>query len=278
MHLGRIVPKLTLQQADRIDRLELGIIVPGLELTCVDFTSVEHDPLDEPRMRRQLHLDVVDRTPLVDGSNVEDRQFVVLEILQVVRVLDRHIGNRNREGQDRVEQADQSHLVLGGPKGFLECEIVGRTDTNRLHLAISLLSQEMFFRECITPIFGARTRIPQTLPRLVRSFVSLAFASLAPRRERLFRRGPGSCPRACVSPQRRKGRKGKQLRPSCAWHQFFHQEPLKEPPRALPTICTATKQHAPTLGITYGLVSKTLAATSKRLRHLRCRRPERHVG
>ena len=99
MHLGRIVPKLTLQQADRIDRLELGIIVPGLELTCVDFTSVEHDPLDEPRMRRQLHLDVVDRTPLVDCANVQDRQFVVLEILQVVRVRDRHIDNRNREGR-----------------------------------------------------------------------------------------------------------------------------------------------------------------------------------
>ena len=64
-------------------------------------------------MRRQLHLDVVDRTPLFDGSNIEDRQLVVLEILQVVRVLDRHIHNRNREGQDRVEQADQSQLVLG---------------------------------------------------------------------------------------------------------------------------------------------------------------------
>jgi hypothetical protein len=52
-----------------------------------------------------------------------------LEILQVVRVLDRHIDDRNREGQDRVEQAD---------------------------------------------------------PRLVRSFVSLGFASLAPWRETLF--------------------------------------------------------------------------------------------
>jgi hypothetical protein len=64
MHLGRIVPKLTLQQAYRIDRLELRIIVSGLELTCVDFTSVEYDPLDESSMRRQLHLDIVDRTTL----------------------------------------------------------------------------------------------------------------------------------------------------------------------------------------------------------------------
>jgi hypothetical protein len=46
-------------------------------------------------MRRQLHLDIVDRTPLVDGTNVQDRQFVVLEILQVVRVLDRHIDDWN---------------------------------------------------------------------------------------------------------------------------------------------------------------------------------------
>jgi hypothetical protein len=67
--------------------------------------------------------------------------------------------------------------------------LITYNNTNRLHLAISLSTPGNVFRECITPIFGARPIVPQTNPHLGRSF-----ASLKPWRESFFWRGPGSCP------------------------------------------------------------------------------------
>ena len=51
--------------------------------------------------------------------DVHYRQFVGLEVLQVVRVHNRHFDNRGRPLQERIQQADERTSFLGVANDFL---------------------------------------------------------------------------------------------------------------------------------------------------------------
>ena len=107
------------------------MLVSRLELAGVELATIKDDPLDQALIRRQLHLDVVNRPRAINRLDVENRQFVLLEILDVEWVLQRDLDDRRFRPENRVEQADQGDAVLPRAECLLEGEIVDRSDSKR---------------------------------------------------------------------------------------------------------------------------------------------------
>ena len=128
---GCLRPKNAVYQADRIDGMEVRVVVALLELAGVEFAAVKDDALHQARKNRQLHLDVVDRPRAIDRLDVQNRQFVVLEILQVEGIFEGDLDDRRLRLENRVEQTDQGDAVLRGPKGFLEGKIIDGANSKR---------------------------------------------------------------------------------------------------------------------------------------------------
>ena len=105
---GRVRPQDTVDQPDRIDRIEGLVFLSLLELAGVEFAPVKDHPLHQALVGRQLHLHVVNRPRAISRLDVENRQLVVLEILGVEGVLEGNIDNRLLRPEDRVQQADQA--------------------------------------------------------------------------------------------------------------------------------------------------------------------------
>ena len=61
--------------------------------------------------------------------SVENRQFVVLEILNAEGVLQPDFDDRLLRPKDCVQQADQGPAILRRTEGFLEGKIIGRSDS-----------------------------------------------------------------------------------------------------------------------------------------------------
>lgn len=77
-------PKHSIDQADRIDGLELRVIVASLELPSINLATVEDDSLDQAFKDRKLNLNIIDRPHLVNGFDIENRQLVIFEVLEVI--------------------------------------------------------------------------------------------------------------------------------------------------------------------------------------------------
>ena len=67
---------------------------------------------------------------LIDRFEVEDRKFVFLEILKVVRINDSDIDDSVAQVQDGVEQADKNQFVLRRPKDLFKREVVNRPNSD----------------------------------------------------------------------------------------------------------------------------------------------------
>jgi len=73
------------------------------------------------------------RPVLIDRSDIQDRELVVMEILEVKRIFKRHVDDCVGQVEDRVEQAHQRQFISRRTKRFFEGEIIRRSNADWNH-------------------------------------------------------------------------------------------------------------------------------------------------
>ena len=124
-----ILPEDAVYQAYRINGIQLRVIVPSIQLPCIDLAAVKHDTLNKAIENRQLHLNVVDRSVCIDCLDVQNGKFVIKEVLQVVRVGNCYVDDRNAQTKDCVQKTNERQLIGNCPKNLFESEIVDGADS-----------------------------------------------------------------------------------------------------------------------------------------------------
>ena len=79
------------------------VLFPRLDLAGIEFAAVEDHPLHQTLVGRQLNLNVVNRPRAIDRLDIENREFVVDEILEVEGVIKGNLDDRLSRLEDRAE-------------------------------------------------------------------------------------------------------------------------------------------------------------------------------
>ena len=114
MHTVNFAEYLELGDNNAKHRLELPVLVSGMELCRKRIRPTEHNPLDKSRVRCRLDFNVENPIPLVFDPNVKHNLLVNGKFLHIKRIkhLGRFDGHITAVLQHRIDDASQNRLVF----------------------------------------------------------------------------------------------------------------------------------------------------------------------